>query len=190
MKPLFFAVLLLASACTPPSQEIVSEGIDVDSLLLAQVRILNERKVQLSKSATVSAHPSDTSFIPTADQWRAELEVFLVFGTPNQKLYAGTYRAEGPMDDPRSNLSIRRYSNDQAPLRFLEIYYQGDFSRIRQLTGLVEEINPLYSTRRKLTLQFDDFNGTPALHGYFIEGFQKVVFRDTVRFALSAAVHW
>ena len=191
MKDFLFVTLLLAAgACTPTSTNNVPGEIGIDSLLSGQARLLAERKVGLTKTASVFANDSATSFIPSPTEWKEELMVFRVLGTLDQKLYRGTYHVEGPLDDPNSNLSIRRFTNQQSPLRSLQVYYQEDFSRIRKLSGIYEEANPLYKAHRELTMHFDEFQGKPALTSYAIEGFQKVAMRDTVKFAVAGIVNW
>lgn len=191
MKYLLLAIVVLhAAACAPSSKKKEASEVDIDSILSLQVRILGERKALLTKSSEGSAGRSDTSFVPTSTGWKEELEVFRVLGSFNQKLYQGTYQIEGPLEDPRSNLKIRRYTNDQAPLRSLLVFYRDDLSRIRQLTGVVEDANPLYSAHRELTLTFDELNGKPALTGYKVSGYQKLALRDTVRFEVTGVAQW
>jgi hypothetical protein len=191
MKALFSITLVFAAAaCTPTSTKTAPDELDIDSLLSFQVTLLAEKGVSLSKSAAVSGHPSDTVLSPTSTHWGEELEVFRDLGILNRTLYRGSYRIEDPLDDPRSNLNIRRLTNDKAPLRSLQIFYQGDLARIRQLTGVIEEVNPLYSAHRELTLRFDELNGQLALSGYSVEGFQKVALRDTVWFSVHGTVNW
>lgn len=191
MKAIFFSTFIIAvAACTPSSTKTAPDELNIDSLLSLQVTLLAERSVSLSKSAAVSAHRSDTILTPNATHWRKELEVFRELGLLNHTRYKGSYRIEDPLDDPRSNLKIRRFTNKGAPLRSLQIYYQGDLARIRQLTGVIEEDNPLYAARRELTLRFDELNGQLALGSYSIEGFQKVALRDTVWFSMTGAVNW
>jgi hypothetical protein len=191
MKAIFFIALIVAvAACTPSTTKTAPEEFDIDSLLSLQVVLLSEKSVGLSKSAAVSGHPSDTVLTPGPARWKEELEVFRDLGRLNQTLYKGSYRIEDPLDDPRSNLHIRRLTNEAAPLRSLQIYYQGDLARMRQLTGVIEEVNPLYSSHRELTLRFEELNGQLAISGYSVEGFQKVALRDTVWFSVNGTVNW
>lgn len=191
MKTILFTLLLLVGAsCAPTSRKAESPELNIDTLLARQVRILAEGHVTLTKSAEVSANRTDTTFAPDYSEWQSELQVFDALGILDQRLYQGTYRIEDPIDDPQSNLQIRRYTNHNAPLRLVQVSYQGEFMRIRQIMGIVEENNPLYAARRELTLRFDDIHGTPALASYRIHGFQKVALRDTVRYTIEGTVNW
>ena len=188
--PLFILVIVAVAACTPSSKKTAPDELDIDSLLSFQVTLLAEKKVSLSKWAAVAAHQPDTVLAPSPTNWREELEVFQDLGLVNHTLYKDSYRVEDPLDDPRSNLNIRRLTTDEGPLRLLQIYYQGNLARIRQLTGVIEEANPLYSAHRELTMRFDELNGQLALTSYSVEGFQKLALRDTVWFSVSGTVNW
>jgi hypothetical protein len=191
MKTLPFALLLLVGAsCAPSSRKAESPELNIDTLLARQVRMLAEGQVTLTKSADVSSNRTDTTFVPDYSEWQSELEVFSTLGILDERLYQGTYRIEDPVDDPHSNLQIRRYTNHNAPLRMVQISYQGELIRMRQIMGIVEENNPLYAARRELTLRFDDIHGTPALASYRIHGFQKAALRDTVRYTIEGTVNW
>lgn len=184
------SLFILLNSCAPTSQKLDAEELDVDSLLSLQVEVLTSRGVSLTKSANVSSSPGDTTHTLVSTNWREELEVFRGLGAVNQKLYKGTYRVEDPLDDPRSNLRIRRLTNEQAPLRLMEVYYQDEVSRIREIKGILEESNLLYTARRELILHFDKLDGKAALSRYSITGFQKLALRDTVWFSVNGLVNW
>ncbi len=190
MRRIFLAGLIgILSACAPASQKIQADEIDVDSLIASQVQLLQSGHVALTKVATMASR-TDTAYARASTNWREELEVFRELGAIHQKLYRGTYRIEDPLDDPHSNLRIRRLTHDEAPLRVLEIYYQNELSRIREIKGILEEANPLYTSRRELILHFDDQDGKVALSRYSITGYQKLALRDTVRFSVHGQVNW
>lgn len=188
--PFFVSIFILLSSCAPTSQKTDAQELDVDSLLSFQVELLTSRGVSLTKSAGVSPSGTDTTQTLVSTNWREELEVFRGLGAVNQKLYKGTYRVEDPLDDPQSNLSIRRLTNERAPLRLMEVYYQNEVSRIREIKGILEESNPLYTSRRELIMHFDELDVKAALSRYSITGFQKLALRDTVWFSVNGHVNW
>lgn len=186
-------LLLLATwvwACAPAVDHPVTEDLAIDRLLSEQAEQLARQPVRLHKSASVSLHESDTTYTLSASEWKTELEVFETLGLVNQTLYRDTYRITDPVDDPRSNLLIRQYLHDEAPLRSLQVFYQQTRDHVRRMEGTVLEVTPLYTTRRELMLKFEDANGRPLLTGYSVTGFQKLALRDTVWFMIQGEVIW
>lgn len=190
MKYFLFALGMVLLSCAPKSREAEKSIVDIDGLIDTQLQQLHQRKPLLTKEASVDASQSDSSWTPAASVWDNELEIFRSLGMLNQRIYASGYTTEEPLDDPQSNLLIRRYTNSEAPLRWLHVYYQENPERIRQLTGEVEEVTPLYSAHRRLTLWFEDDRGRTLLTRYEIVGYQKAALRDTVHFHVQGAVGW
>lgn len=186
----FLSVLLLAFACAPTPASVVQSPLDFDVLIDGQINGLSQRKVTLDKVAVVGNVRSDSTLVPTADDWHAELDIFRQLGTLDKAIYQGAYRQEGPLDDPSSNLHIQQYSSATSPLRVLKIYYQDDLQKVRRVEGLLEERTPLYSTQKSLTMVFEEENGKPVLTSYSIVGYQKVALRDTVHFSVESAITW
>lgn len=192
MRSLLFILFLgmVFFSCAPKSREAEEKYIDVDGLINSQLQHLQRSKPTLTKQAGVNGSRSVDSLTLDSAGWANELEVFRSLGNLNQRVYAGGYSVEGPLDDPLSNLLIRQYTNPNSPLRSLKVYYQANPERIRQLEGEVEEVNPLYSARRRMSLWFEDEGGAPMITRYEIIGFQKAALRDTVHFRVEGIVGW
>jgi hypothetical protein len=184
------SVLLLGVACAPTPASVVTGPLDFDALIEEQINGLSQRMVTLEKVATVGEVLSDSTLVPTVADWKAELGIFRQLGMINKTIYQGTYQQQGPLEDPQSNLHIQQYTSATSPLRVLKVYYQVEPQRVRKVEGFLEESTPLYSTQKKLTLVFDEENGSPVLTRYSIVGYQKVALRDTVRFSVESAIAW
>lgn len=184
------SVLLLVIACAPTPASVVQGPLDFDALIEGQINVLSQRIVTLDKVATVGEIRSDSTWVPTADDWKAELDIFRQLGTINKSIYQGAYRQEGPLDDPQSNLQIQQYTSITSPLKDLKIYYQVHLQRVRKVVGILEESTPLYSAQKNLTMVFDEENGKPVLTRYSIVGYQKVALRDTVQFSVESVITW
>lgn len=186
----FLSLLLVAVACAPTPASVVQSPLDFDALIDGQINGLSQRMVTLDKVAVVGDVRSDSTLVPTAADWKAELDIFRQLGTLDKAIYQGAYLQEGPLDDPTSNLHIQQYSSATSPLRVLKIYYQDDIQKVRKVEGLLEESTPLYSTQKSLTMVFDEESGKPVLTNYSIVGYQKVALRDTVRFSVESVITW
>ncbi len=185
-----FCILLFAAACSPTLAPVILGPMDFDRLIDEQISELSQHRNTLEKEAEVDGHRSDSTLVPTGEIWKAELTIFRQFGMINKPLHQGSYREDGPLEDPRSNLKIQQYVSVTSPLRLLRIYYQDTIGRVRKIEGTLNETNRLYNNERTLTLEFDEDNGKLHLTFYGIAGYQKIALRDTVRFSVKARINW
>ncbi len=186
-----FCLLLgfvMASCVDAGGPKVTAPVFDITALLNAQLDALATRKTSLEKEAGVNHSTSSTTLVPSQEFWTRELEIFRSLDAINRETVK--YRAEGPLDDPQSNLLIRRYTHPDAPLASLLVYYQDDLRRVRKVEGEVQERTLLYFARRRLTLWFEEDRGQPVLNQYEIRGFQKASLRDSVHFFVRGKVTW
>lgn len=190
MRGLLLFLLLACWSCAPKSRQAGKSLVDIDGILQRQLDQLAEKRPALTKTASVNASESDTTFVPGREAWKSELEVFRTLGMVNQRIYADQYLREGPLDDPLSNLLIQQFTNQEAPLRRIRIYYQDEPERIRKVEGEVEESTPLYTATRRLSLWFEEDHNQLSLNRYEVAGYQKAALRDTVRFRVTGMIRW
>jgi hypothetical protein len=163
---------------------------DFDGLITAQVQQLDQSKGVLEKSVTMDLTKSDSIYRPSAKAWESELEIFRDLEIINRPTYRDAYKLDDPLPDATSNLKIRQYVCDKAPLHLVRFYYQNEFSSLKKIEAGFTEKNILYSTSRSLLMEFEEHNGKPQLINYSMKGFQKMVFSDTVRFSVQGHIAW
>ena len=183
-----FAALLVA-AC---SQEHKSNTkyFDFDGLIDDQVSQLSQRVRVLDKMAEMSGVKSDSTFLPSSKGWESELEIFRELEIINRPAYQKIYTVEDGLEDTKSNLKIRRYSSGASPVSSVKFYYQNEFDTLKRIEADIVEKNLLYTNSRTLVLEFDEEDGKPLLIRYAMNGFQKMVFSDPVRFSVSGEIDW
>ncbi|MDD1444080.1 hypothetical protein MEO93_27805 [Dolichospermum sp. ST_sed3] len=189
MRGRWMFLFLLAAACSQ-EQKTTKKFFDFDGLIDEQVSQLSQRMRVLDKVANMGKTRSDTTFLPSFKGWESELEIFRQLETFNRPTYQNVYRIEDPVEDSRSNLKIKRYVAEHAPIPVLRFYYQDEFSRLRKIDAEITEKNILYSTHRVLTMEFDEDEGKPLLIRYGMSGFQKMIMRDTVHFSVQGQIDW
>ena len=182
-------LFLLAAACSQ-EQKTTVKFFDFDGLIDEQISQLSQRMRVLDKVANMSTTQSDTAFLPSVKGWGSELEIFRQLETFNKPTYRNVYKVIDSVKDTRSNLKIRQYLAADAPIPVLRFYYQDEFSRLRKIDAEITETNPLYSTHRLLTMEFDEEEGKPMLARYSMIGYQKMILRDTVRFSVQGQIDW
>ncbi len=182
-------MLFIGAACSP-EQTSTKKFFDFDGLVDDQVSQLSQRMRVLDKVAQMSNVHSDTTFLPSVNGWESELEIFRQLETFNKPTFQNVYRIEDPVKDSRSNLKIRQYKADEAPITLVRFYYQDEFSRLKKIDAEITETNVLFTTHRILTMEFDEDDGKPQLIRYGMTGFQKMILRDTVRFSVQGQIDW
>jgi hypothetical protein len=181
-------LVFLFAACSN-EQKATPKFFDFEGLITEQVTRLGHNKHVLNKTAIVSGHESDSTFLLSGKGWEAELEVFRQMETLNKPIYRSNYKIMDPVKDLRSNLKIREYTSHSAPITSMKFYYHNEFSQLKKIEAIALEKNILYSNGRNFTLEFEEVDGKPLLTHYGMTGFQKMFMRDTVRFSLQGQIN-
>ncbi|HRI80115.1 MAG TPA: hypothetical protein PLR06_11320 [Cyclobacteriaceae bacterium] len=152
---------------------------------------MSQRKRVLDKVADMGGTQSDTTFLPSVKGWETELEIFRELEKINKAASQGEYKIDDQVKDTKSNLFIRRYTANSEPVPIVEFYYQNEFPRLKKIEASIDERNALYSTCRKLKMEFEEGEeGHPLLTRYSVDGFQKMFLRDTVHLSMAGEIDW
>jgi hypothetical protein len=182
-------LIFLLAACSQ-EQKISEKYFDFDGLIDEQISQLSQRMRVLDKIAEMSGISSDTTFLPSVKGWGSELEIFRQLEIINKPIYRDVYRVEDPLEDPKSNLKIRQFEAASAPVPSIRFYYQDNFSHLKKIEAVINEKNVLYATRRVMVIEFDEEDGERLITRYGMNGFQKMILRDTVRFSVLGQIDW
>ena len=176
-------ILLLVSSCAQTEVEYKKSYFDFDSLVTQQVKTLAKSKW---KKVSTLNNKVDTVFIqPDSLQWSNELDAFRQLDAINKPVLKDNYTVE-EKKDIHSNLTVRNFklrvnSNKKlkTPVPFVDFYYFNQPSDLRKIVAVYEESNSLFTSRRQLSLEFEEGN-SKNLIGYKISGFQKMMLTDSV----------
>lgn len=185
---LFFFISLFLSGC---QQQTVKEKhyLDFDSLINAQVANLSKSIATLKKGVTIDGKNDSSSTVLDSIGWSHELDIFRQLDVINRPIYRDVYVVKDGVKDSKSNLLIRSYEiSTPATIPYIRLYYQDSPSRIKKIEALYQETNSLYSSQRILKMYFDDSTGKPRLTGFLIEGHQKIMLSDSVRYTIKAEI--
>jgi len=74
-------------------------------------------------------------------------------------------------------------------IKYLKIFFVNDSLEIRRLEAEIYESNSLFKNQKFFKMEFDrdGFNNL-VLQSYQIEGYQKMITMDTVRFSINGIV--
>ena len=179
----------MLAACST-KQKSTEKYFDFDGLVDKQISELSQRKRVLDKTAHVNGNISDTTMVPDTQGWEAELDLFRQLEILNKPIHHDAYKVIGPLKDPKSNLKVRLFDAGSPSIPIIKIYYLSEFSRIRKVEASISESNILYSSGRFMTMEFEEEDGKPLLTRYGVNGFQKLLMGDTVKFSVEGQVDW
>jgi hypothetical protein len=184
---LCFAALL--SSCRQENLRYDKPYFDFDSLIKSQVQSLAKGNVSLVKKTSLIKKNDSTIFTPDTTQWIHELDAFQQLDVINKPSFKGQY-VSSKQEDDHSNLLVRSYQTKmKSPVPEIKFYYQ-DGSKLKRIESVYNESNVLYSTSRKLSLEFDEQQGTSMISKYRVEGFQKMILSDSVKFFIEGKLRY
>jgi len=190
---LFILPLIGILSCTDPVKR-ESEGLkyyDLNGLIDQQLIWLIEFNPKIQKTAVLNGIPESSSMRLDSVQWARELKIFRDADLNKSRLRQ-EYRVVEDLSEPTSNLKIRLYeaiNKEIMEVEYLKIFYVEKEVDLRKLEASVREKNSLFSSRKTLYMTFeDDGNGSIKINHFKIEGQQKMILMDTVKFSLEVTL--
>lgn len=182
--------VLTFTRCNQANQKYDKPYFDFDSLIAVQERALVDRHTTLNKKVMLDGEGDSSTQQLDSVIIAHELDVFRQLDIINKPLYSKTYKITDGEKDKQSNLFKRQYiALVPSPVPFITFYYQGTPDQLRKIESFYQESNTLYSTQRKLTLEFEGSTGGLLLSRYKLAGGQKMILTDTVQFSIEGILH-
>jgi len=155
---------------------------DVKGLLDKQVAQLARRQAAVTKQVSLRGEATETVRVP-AVKWADELQIFFQADI-NKAALRGAYTVDSVALP--EGLLRRTYTRlpgqPNAPVARLMVVQQNGAPV--EVAATIDQDNPLFSTQKQLQLQLS--NG--QLRAYRVQGTQKLVLFDTLRYAAAARV--
>lgn len=184
-------VLAMALLSCQQNETATRKFFDMDSLIDRQLNYLKGAKASLTKSASIDNASDQSTFTPDSAEWANELEVFRNLELINKPIFAEAYLITDGKKDINSNLTVRSIiAKRDVPIKFFKIYYQDAPHKIRKIEASLSEQNSLYFTTRTFVIELNDIKGQMVLDKYSIQGVQKMILRDSVRFLIASHVNY
>jgi len=170
-------------------QEFTDQYYDLRGLLLDQLELLDSVNPQLVKTAEIEDKTEKEVFTPDSAGWANELDAF--FQTDiNKPVLRDMYLIKDTVDGNLQQRIYRHLESDAAGVRYLKVSYREKLNEVRKIQALYVEKNALYESSRLLQLQFEENASELRLKGYGVDGFQKMILKDTVYYQLQAEVNY
>ncbi|MGI4887267.1 MAG: hypothetical protein ACRYFR_20105 [Janthinobacterium lividum] len=183
----FGALPLLLAGCGgpdagPPAPAAGRLYFDVKGLLDQQIKQLDQARTATLKRVSVRGSAPETVRVP-AVKWADELQLFFQADI-NKAALRGVYAVDSArLPDGRLRRTYtRRPGHDIAPVSRLSVLSAG--AAPEEITADVDQKNALFSARKHLRLDLRQ----GLLTAYAVQGTQKLVLFDTLRYAAAGQV--
>jgi len=186
MKVFFgVACVVLLFSCDRQNLKYDKPYFDFDSLVNNQVQQIASAKARVIKKTFLNGKNDSTILLPDTTHWKHELDAFQQLDVINKPLFKGNYQAINQEDD-HSNLLVRSFTTKmKSPVPEVKFFYQDGYMKLKRIESVFNESNVLYSTSRKLTLEFEEQQGMAMISKYRVQGFQKMILSDSVKFSIE-----
>jgi hypothetical protein len=185
---LFLTIAAIITGCSEEKAVGTKAFFNIDSLVSFQVQHLKGR-YELNKFVQIDGKEEHTRFVPDSLQWANELDIFRQIDQVNKAAFRDAYVVSDSRDT-NSNLTVRelKAQGDDTPVSVVRFFYLRDPADIRKIEATMREENALYVNTRQLTMEFEPANSIQLIQRYRIEGIQKMVMSDSVRFVIAGEV--
>ena len=184
----------ILSACDPqkvPSNK--GKFFDMVGLVDQQVGSLVKSQANLTKEAVIDGDTNQTALLMDSTQW-AEALAFFKEGDINRPNLQDAYQVTEGLKDDKSNLLITTYNalnTAENGVTCLKVYYLRDPEKPMRVEAEIRENNLLYTAHKKLSMWFmETLEQEPVLIAYGLEGYQKIVLKDTIKFKIHNRVDY
>lgn len=170
------AIVCLSCQKLKPEKITLPDYPDLQEVYQFQYRTLGERT--LEKTVSLDSEKELNSLKLDSLKWKEELS-FLVEINPNKPEHIGAYN----LTDQANGLTLELIEGEKSDLQKINIKYDGD--DYQSIGATIHEDKDVYSHHREIEVFFE--NG--YIKSWEISGYQKMMFKDTVRFGITGKVN-
>ena len=176
------SLLFLLISCEEPVGIDREPYFDVKTLVQNQAHWLDSLNPSLILASRIGADDETHTMHQDSAGWAEVLQLFAQVDI-NRPVLQGSYQVEDSVDQQK-NLPVRIYKSveAQAEIPYVKVYYQDSLTNVRHIEAYFQEDNLLYSTSRKMDMDFVTEQNHPRLEQFKILGKQKMIFRDSVEY--------
>lgn len=190
MRPILIliGVLVFFSSCRKVQQIDSEQYFSVDQLVDEQIGLFLLQQSALDKLAIINNDSAQVALTPDSLAWNNEFQIIKAMDI-NKPALIGQYKVE-QRDDPNSNLTILSYQarNKNLKIESLEIYYLNSIDNIKYIEIEGRQTNSIFELFKKVNLTFDKTNDKLMLEEYTVEGYQKMLLQDQVKFYIKGQI--
>ena len=178
MRGYLLVLSLLFAGCQSLKPEDISlpDYPDLAEVYIDQYQSLGSRT--LEKKVTLDSEQETNAFQMDSAAWKEELE-FLIEISPKKPEYVGVYKT---IEDNEGGVELQLIEGEKSTLKQLSVgYYEGAYNSI---AATIHEDKDVYVHHREINISFRE----GLISSWSIEGYQKMMFKDTVRFGIVGQI--
>ncbi|MEQ9402373.1 MAG: hypothetical protein RIM99_02205 [Cyclobacteriaceae bacterium] len=175
--PVSITLVLILAGCgnLKPDTVLVSSFPDVDSLLKNDASVPFGKS--LNKDVRLDGETESGSLEMDSAKWKKELS-FIQEINPNQPGYVGAF--ERIRSDNKDELILKE--GEKGSLKKLTV--ERSEKGISSLEAIIHEDKDVFVYHKEIKIHFND----GLISSYEIDGYQKILMKDTIRFRIVGAV--
>jgi len=159
----------------------------IDSVLMAQQKLLKEVNPQLKKTARVDQNQDTVTLRLDSAGWAQEMQIFSDI-TINKPALRDSYLTDTVKTDTGRwiKYSAKEKQKENVEIEFLHLFFDSK-DLLREVELFYKETSSLYNAKREMQLQFSD---NQRISGYRVNGYQKIVLKDTIQYQINATIEY
>ncbi|CAM3391361.1 hypothetical protein POKO110462_00495 [Pontibacter korlensis] len=179
-------LLLAIVSCEQPSPPATAEAgkvaFNITSYLQQQRQMLETRQPMVLKSVATQGQEPEVVETPDID-WEDELAVFEQADLSRPSLQEFYTRQEQVLEDGSTAIEFTKLEGANPQVQYLRLVMSPE-GKLKQLHARLEDKNIIFFSRRTINLSTNPQTGDIA--DYHVEGVQKMVLGDTLRYEVKA----
>ncbi|WP_439880778.1 hypothetical protein ACSX1A_16685 [Pontibacter sp. MBLB2868] len=182
---ILIGLLLATTACerpAPPTSAEAEATYNLTAYLQQQKQRLEAQKPMVLKSVTTENKPTETIQTDKID-WEDELAAFEQADLNRPALQEYYTKQETVLENGNVAVEYRKIEDTEPVVQYLRLTLTPT-KQLQQLDAVLQDKNPLFFSRRTIQLQADPATGN--ISGYNVQGVQKLIFSDSLHYAVDA----
>ena len=157
----------------------------VDSVLIQQKELLEELNPVLQKVAWVDQKMDTTTMRLDSAGWAKEMQIFDDISINKPALRDSYLKDTVNSNNGISiNYSAREDLKEDLEIEYMHIHFDPK-KQLKKIELLYKEKSSLYKAKRLMELNFSE---KERFSSYHVEGYQKIVLKDTIRYRINASI--
>ncbi|WP_299818219.1 hypothetical protein [uncultured Pontibacter sp.] len=182
---LLLVLLLAFTACerpAPPATADATGSYNLTLYLQEQKARMQAKKPMVLKSVTTEGQPTET--VETDDiDWQDELSVFEQLDLRRPALEEYYLKQEKVLENGDIAVEYKKREDSEPIVHYLFLTLSPD-RKLKHLAATLQDKNPLFYSYRRVYLEAEPATGN--ISSYSIEGVQKLIFNDSLHYAVKA----